>query len=145
MCFISSEDAWRSHVRDISSCTWSPGSLFQKAAVWGGHDCNEMPFAAVDGGRIIHYCTFFSSLPAPLLSSSAFHISVESCHFHPFFQMCPLSFSFILISFDKASEICMPSPFSFELTFPSVFCAFHSFFPCVHVLHEKPCYHLVYV
>lgn len=121
MCFISSEDAWRSHVRDISSYTWSPGGLFQERAVWGGLDCDEMLFAAGDRGRIIHYYTSLSSSPAPLVSSSTFHISVESCHFHPFSQMCPLSFSFILISFDEASGICMPSPFSFALTFLSVF------------------------
>lgn len=131
MCFISSEDAWRSHVGDISSYTWSPGSLFQGKAVWGGHYCDEMLFAAEGQGRITHYDTFFSSSPAPLVSLSTFHISMESCHFHPFSQLCPLSFSFILISFDEVSGICVPSPFSSALTFLSVFSfvLFTLFFP----------------
>lgn len=50
-----------------------------------------------------------------------FPVSVESCCFHLFSQMCPLYFSFIPISFGEASGICMPPPFSFALTFPSVF------------------------
>lgn len=66
--------------------------------------------------------------------------------FTPSLRMCPLSFSFILISFGEASGICMPSPFSFALTFPSVFSfVLLTLFPPVCVQREKPCYRLVYV
>lgn len=92
-----------------------------------------MPFAAGDQGRITHYYTFFSSSPAPFVSSSTFHISLESCHFHPFPQN--VSSFFLLYSYffwwGKWDLYAISLFFCINLSFCLFFCASHPFSPCL--------------